>query len=209
MGIFEDMSKALSPHADRLNGTIHLQGALLHTRLGGIERALSDLGRPDVGDLWVDLGVNATVAALAPKELITIQMNEALQVQSIVAQFPGSKEQQVINIRANRRLRAALQGEKTASFFPGGNISFLPGEAITIESLNEAAIEVTITCIRRGLQVRPAPANTGVSGERDASLNTHDPARDIIQSRTGEYQELASEVRDTGGSPPLTRLSGS
>ena len=205
MGIFDDMSKVLNPHAEKLNNTIHLQGALLHTRLGSIEKALSDLGRPDSGDLWTDLGINAKLSAKEPRELTTVQMNETLLVQAIAAFCPNIKTVKSIFIRANGRLRARInvEPEATGLLTPGGDIAFLPGELITAEFQGEGEAELTVTCIRRGLQVRPTSANTGVSGELDASMNTHDPARDIIASRTGGYSELPPEVRDTGGSPPL------
>jgi hypothetical protein len=203
MGLFEDMSKALNPHAEKLNNTIHLQGALLHTRLGGIEKALSDMARPDIGDLWADLGMNGVLAAKTPKEIGVVQLNEVLMVQAFAA--IGAAAVKRVILRANGRLRASLPVLEASPGLvtPGGDIVFLAGEIITIEAEAEGQVEVTVTCVRRGLQVRPVAANTGVSGERDASMNTHDPARDIIASRTGGYSELPPEVRDTGGSPPL------
>lgn len=205
MGIWDEISKAVEPHSARLNDTLHLQGALLHTRLGAIEQHLSDLARPDVGDLWADLGVNKAVLAGTPVEIGVVQMNEILAVQAIAV--TGNATVKRVNVRANSRLRASVPVSETAPGFlsPGGDLVFLPGEIITIEGEGAGQLEATVTCIRRGLPVRPAPANTGVSGEFLAPSNTHDLARDLILSRTGQYSEIAGEVLDTGGNPPITR----
>lgn len=205
MGLWDEVSKALTPHANSLNETLHLQGALLHTRLGAIEQHLSDLARPDVGDLWADLGSNKALEALTPVEIGVVQMNEILAVQSIAA--TGAATVKRVNVRANRRLRASLPISETAPGLttPGGDLVFLPGEIITVEGEGAGQVEITVTCIRRGLPVRPAPANTGVSGEFLAPSNTHDLARDLIASRTGQYVEIPGEVIDTGGNPPVTK----
>lgn len=204
MGLKDELSKALSPHSKKLADTLNLQGAVLHERLRSIERHVSDMARPDVGDLWRDMEFKGEIGAFAPKEFDAVPMNEIWAVQAVNALFPSAVERLII--RANGKLRVVLAVTTTLpiTLGIGGNIVFLPGELITVEGEKAAVGELSLLVVRKRLPVNPIPRQTGrAQGEITAPSNTHDPARDVIRSRTGTYQEVQGEIRDTGGRPSL------
>jgi hypothetical protein len=201
MGVFDELAKILSPHAHRLNENIATQGNLIHGRLGGIQNALDDLGRPDFGDKWFRIPVRGKLKA-EPLELNTVPMNEIWAVQAIAVNGKALKTP-AFTILASGALVFALETEKNEYDNVSGNIIFMPGETITIVPAAEGEFSATISIIRRQVPDVAKRAQTGHSGERLAPSNTHDPARDVIESRTGEYAEPAPEVRNTSGRPPL------
>lgn len=198
--MFEQLTKALDPHAARLNETLAMQGAILHQRLFKIEDLLSDLARPDVGDLYLDLGFNGGIGAFAPKELATVPMNEYWSVQSWSALAPSAVER--IIVRANKRLRLVFAVTTTLpiTVSPGGDIVFLPGEVITIEGEKEGNVESSIQITRNKLPGKKIPVQMGRDNELLAPSNTHDPARDVIRARIpAGYTEVPPEVIDSSG----------
>lgn len=202
--MWDDVGKVLAPHSERLNQTLNLQGALLHQRLASIEAHVSDLARPDVGDTWRDLGFNGlTGGVFQPKDLEQVPMNEIWMVQA--ASVLGAAAVAKVVVRANKKLRIVMPVSATlpTTFGAGGNVVFLPGEVITVEGEAEGQAEISITVIRRKLPVTKMPAQMGKSGDVLGSQNTHDPARDVITSRTGGYTEVAPEVQNQDGLPSL------
>lgn len=189
MGLIEQLSQALEPHSKRLNDTLHLQGALLHQRLAGIERNVSDLGRPDVGDKWYRIVIKGKLQP-GRLELGEVPMNEEWMLQSIVTDGITQKTPNFI-VEANNALIFASPAEFNDSRNFGGNVAFLPGEVIYITPRIEGLFYVTINLTRRRMPIASKETQLGYGADKTQAINTHDPARDVIRQRLAHvYQEI-------------------
>lgn len=200
MGVFDELAKILAPHSHRLNENIATQGALLHGHLSGIQNALDDLGRPDFGDKWRRIPLRGELGA-EEIELDTVPMNEVWAVQAIAIYGVAAKTP-AFAITSAGQLVYAYTAEKTEYVNVGGNIVFLPGEKIAITPAAEGAFVGSISIIRRPIPDIVKRAQTGHSSEVSAPVNTHDPQRDVLESRTGQYRELPREVENSAGRSP-------
>lgn len=202
MGILDELSKAIGPHSSRLNENIATQGNLIHGKLAGIQNSLDDLNRPDFGDKWFRIPLRGKLPA-EPIELGTVPMNEVWAVQAIAINGKAAKTP-AFTISASGAIVFAAELEKNEYQNVSGNIVFMPGERIELTPSAEGVFSATISIIRVEIPEIPRRAQTGRSAERIEALNTHDPARDVIESRTGIYTEPGPETHDEVGEPPLT-----
>lgn len=202
MGLLDELSRVLAPHSHRLNENIATQGNLIHGRLAGIQNAIDDLGRPDFGDHWFRIPLRGKLAAEAI-ELGTVPMNEIWAVQAIAINGQALKTP-AFTISASGAIVFASEKEKNEYQNISGNIVFMPGERVELLPGAEGTFAATISIIRRQIPDRAHPAATGHSAERLESTNTHDPQRDVIESRTGQYREIPGETGNFSGEPPLT-----
>lgn len=205
MGLLDELKGIVAPASHRLNENIATQGNLIHGKLQGIQNALSDLARPDFGDHWFRIPLRGKLAAEAI-ELGTVPMNEIWAVQAIAIRGLTLKTP-AFTLQASGAVVFAAEKEKNEYVNVSGNIVFLSGERIELVPGAEGEFAGTISIIRMQIPDKPRRAQTGHSAERLESTNTHDPARDVIESRTGIYTEPGPETVDEVGEPPLTTPS--
>lgn len=203
MGVFDELGRILKPHSDRLNANIATEGGLIHGKLQGIQNAIDDLGRPDFGDHWFRIPLRGKLAAELI-ELGTVPMNEIWAVQAIALNGKVLKTP-ALTILASGAIVFAAEAEKNEYENISGNIVFLPGERVELLPGAEGVFSGAISLIRRQIPDKPRRVQQGANTEHVESTNTHDPQRDVIESRTGTYRELPAEVTHGEGEPPLTR----
>lgn len=201
MNIFDEIVSKLTPHAERLNTNIGIQGQLINTRLDRIHQGISSLGRPDIADKWqrfdyLTKGAE-TVEFLIP---LIVPDNEVFLCQWFTTAKAEAGEVALENQQGNLLLSTGASTTQGSSVSIGGNIVLLGNEHITLRS--EHAVKGTLTVIRRQAPNIASPAQTGPSGQMLSPVNTHDTARDVIESRTGIYVEPPGEVMDATGDPP-------
>ncbi len=203
MGLFDELSRSLAPHSNRLNDTINTHGQLLHYRLAQIEKGISSLGRPDTGDNYFRIAVNKKFA-IGETELFVVGMNEFYPVQFITVNT-GTKKTPAFTINANAIAVLAVGKEGTGTETIGGDVVLLPGERVTIDMEAEGEVELTLGMIRIRTDPTGRAVNYGHSEELLVGRNTHDPARDVIKTSTTPYESTPPETIDAGGSPVITR----
>jgi hypothetical protein len=202
MGVFDELSKILKPHSDRLNENLATQGNLIHDRLSRIESVLKLT--PTSVDYWRRLRINQKMAEGEKIELAVVPNNEIWILESLVTDGVFVKAPAYI-IEVNNQLVSSVIAEGVGTEKIGGDVVALPGEVLTLTARKEGTVSFCLHLIRRRLPATEKKAQMGPSGHHLASSNTHDPQRDVIESRTGEYAELGHEVIDTTGRPPLVR----
>jgi len=201
MGLLDELDKVLKPHSHRLNENLATQGNLIHGRLEGIQNAVDDLGRPDFGDHWFRIPLRGKLAA-EPIELGTVPMNEVWAVQAIAINGQVLKTP-AFTLQGSGAIVFAAEKEKNEYQNISGNIVFMPGERVELIPAAEGVFAATISIIRRQIPDIPRRAQMGHSAERIEATNTHEPSRDVIESRTGQYVEPAPETHSEVGEPPL------
>lgn len=197
MGLFDELSKALAPHAHKLNDTLTLQGALLHTRLARIEDALLD--RPLTIDAWFRMHIGpAQFTGEEPRELAVVPMNEVWLFQAIVSDgVKVTSPAYVIECGGNLISSVIAQGVGTEKL--GGDVVGLPGEKIVLTARTTGTVSACFHIVRRQLPAQKLPKAPSASTEGVVGSNTHDPARDLVTARVGTYQELPPEIADSTG----------
>lgn len=203
MGLFDDLSKALSPHANKLNETIGFHGWLLHERLQRIEEGIGTLGRPDIGDQWFKRVIKAKLPA-GETELFTVDLNEINPVQFMTVNGLTLKSP-AFTIQAGGAMVLAAAKEGVGQETIGGDIVFLPGERVSIIMAEEGNVEITLGMTRVLTDRQTVPIDYGRSEELLAGRNTHDPKRDVITTSTHPWEATPAETVDASGRPVITR----
>lgn len=202
MGLFDELTRATAPHVEKLNETFNFHGFLLHNRLQAIEERLSTLGRPDIGDFYFRRTIIGKFKG--ENELFTVKNNEFLPIQFITVNGLTLKSP-AFTITANNTMILAVAKEGVGQETIGGDIVLLPGEVIELVMSAEGEVEITLGMIRVPIVKQDKPMQYGRSEELLAGRNTHDPNRDVIASKTGEWTETPAETVDSGGRPVITR----
>jgi hypothetical protein len=199
--IFDEVVSRLAPHADNLNRNIQIQGALVNSRLDSINKGVSDLGRPDIGSKWqrYDFATKGAETVEFSIPLI-VPDNEIFLVQWLSLAKGEEGEIALENQQGNLLLATGAVTKEGKTVSVGGNVVFLGNEHVVVRA--EKAVKGTLTLIRRQAPNLAVPAQSGPSGQMLSPTNTHDVARDVIESRTGQYVEPPGEEMDATGNPP-------
>jgi hypothetical protein len=200
MGFIDELGKMLRPHSMALNQNIQQQGSLIHSILDSIEDAIRYA--PTVEDRWERIRFYKELAAEEMVELREVPVDEIWLIQAIVADGVHAKSPPGV-IQANGLLISSLIKEYAGTEKIGADVVALPGEIITLTAREKGTFSFVIHLIRKEYPQAKRKAATGSSYERVAGINTHDPQRDVIESRTGQYLELPGETRNAEGQPPL------
>jgi hypothetical protein len=202
MGVMEDISDLLSPHASRLNQTIASTGVFLHSKLDAIEQAIRESsGAGDWNNLWYQV-------KLPPVFAVTTYSGGGIQGGSVFApplEVPRN-EIWIIEALSTGEVdkpfllftsdgKPILFVEAKGQIFVAGHIVLLPGEELLVGGTEAECKKVasTLHIIRRKMPSRPRQKHD-VSGELVQSRNVHEPERDIITSKTGTYIEDPQET---------------
>lgn len=209
MSFIEDASNALAPHTRHLTNSLNYHGARLDQKLSELVQ-LSDLGRPDTGNVFKFLIVQRKKLPLetVPLNLITgIQNDEAgpslgeiWLLQSLVSSGSTPKSPQ-FNIRTNTgRLIYASSTEGNSNEKYGGDIILLQGEVLIFEPSAEGVFDFTISVILRKMPRQRPDAGYGVSEEYyegQSRTQEHEPERDFPGHSyvpAGDYQGLTDPL---------------
>lgn len=203
MGLFDGLAEVLHPHATKLNDTISLHGANISNKLDRIASAKGDQERGDVGDNWHRVNFKHTFSGEEEQELASPKKNEIYLIQSIVADGIFNKSPAFLILADGAMIASGIKEAVGAENF-GGDAVILPGETAVVLARAAGTISLTMTVIRRKLPVVPRVARQfdNPSSDRITPVNTHDPARDIIESRTGQYVEHPPESASEGRTDP-------
>lgn len=203
MGLFDELSKAASPHVSTLNETLNLHGFLLHDRLREIEDRISTLGRPDIGDHYFRRSIVGKLP-IGETELFEVPMNQYMPLQYMTVNGLTLKSP-AFTITADRVMVLAVAKEGVGQETPGGDIVFLPSETVSINMAEAGNVEITLGFIRVPIVKQSVPVQYGRSEELLAGSNTHDPKRDVITTSDKPWEETPPETVDSGGRPVITR----
>jgi hypothetical protein len=198
MGLFDELSKALTPHSKRLNENIGFQGALLHRKLHAIEHAVHDLGRGDIGDHWQRFVIKRKFGANEQVEVMLCPINEIFLIQAISSDGVQEKSPAYV-LEANGVLLESVIKEGLGFEGIGGNQVVLPGETLTITARAEGNINCVVTVIRRPYPGIKITTEFGRDSDQYSHRNVHETARDVIASKTDIYTEPVAEIDPTRG----------
>lgn len=203
MGVIEDLGNTLTPHVEKVNTTLNIHGWLLQERLQRLEDRISDLGRPSTGDFYFRRTIQGKFIE-GTTELFTTDVNEFLAVQFVTINGLTLKTP-AFKINAGGVMILAYAKEGIGTETPGGDVMILPGEKVDIVMSAEGSVEGTLGMTRFFKCKQENAMDYGLSEELLSASNTHDPARDVIMSKNGEWTPTPGEVVDSGGRPPIIR----
>src|SRR2546430_4870921 len=199
MGLLDDISNILTPHASRLNQTIASTGVFLHSKLDAIEEAIRESAQADWNDRWFRLNFKKKIKG--EEELAECPVNEIWAIQAITVDGLQEKSPAFIVLLDQRILLFSVIKEGLGTENVSGNIVVLPGETISILAREEGAFSFTIHMLRHKIQVKPTMQHSR-AGELVQGRNTHDPERDIIRSKTGIYVGSPRETESVDPTVP-------
>lgn len=195
MSVWDQIQQSLAPHADRLNTTIASGAFLLHNRLERIEEAVSDMGRPDVGDRWVRLAFKREFKENEKFELAEIPPNEIWLPQSLVTDGVQNKSPAyIICGDEETKLYFSVIKEGIGTETTGGDMVFLTGETIFIIPRATGTIGFTMHLIRRRIPVIPKIRQAAAGDPLLQGRNTHEVQRDLVASANGQWTESPRET---------------
>jgi hypothetical protein len=197
VGLFDSFSEALAPHASKLNDTLAFHSAAIHNKLHAIEVAVSDLGRGDIGNKWQRFSIQKKLESGVEFEIGVCPVNEMWLIQSISSDGVQEKSPPFV-ILANGILIESIIKEGLGFEGIGGNQVVMPGEKLSIIARETGNVNCVITIIRREYPVQKKLTDMGKDTDRYSPKAMHDPARDEIESRTGQYTEQQAELAGTG-----------
>jgi len=199
MGVFDGLAELLAPHAQRLNGTIAASSAHVGTKLDDISESLN---RATALSKWFRIQIAKELPA-EKQEIGQVPMNEVWILQSLVVDGIQNKSPAFV-IEADNALIASVIKEGVGS--EKFNVAFLPGEEITITPREKGFIRAGINIIRQPIpaQNKPSQSTNTPSSDRVTPVNTHNPARDIIESQTGIYQDEIPHPEGSGRYDPAS-----
>jgi hypothetical protein len=199
MSIWNGLSEAMDPHIKSTQAAATLHMAALQTRLHSIERAVSDLGRGDIGNKWQRFSVRRKFLAGEQFEVGTCPINEIWLLQALSSDGVQEKSPAYV-IEANNVLIESIIKEGLGFEGIGGDQVILPGEIMTMTARAEGNINCTITIIRRAYPVSHIAFDKGKDTDMYSPRNTHEDERDVIMSRTGLWREPGiAEIAPTEG----------
>ena len=198
MGFFDGLTEALAPHSEKLRQDMLFHGTAIHGKLHAIERAIFDLGRGDIGNKWQRFSVQRKFAEAEDFEVGTCPVNEMWLIQAISSDGVQEKSPAYV-VLANGILLESVVKEGLGFEGVGGNQVVMPGERLSITARASGNLNCVITVIRRQYPTTPTMTDMGRDADRYSPRSTHDPARDEITSRTGQFVEQPSELAPTEG----------
>lgn len=199
MTLMQSLRDALTPHVNTLvdHGAFH--AAAIHNKLSAIEKAVSDLGRGDIGNKWQRIVIKKAFAGAETVELIQCPLNEIMLIQSISSDGVQEKSPAFI-LEANGILIESIIKEGLGFEGIGGNQVLLPGEVLSVTSRAAGNVNCVITVIRQPIPMNPVSADVGHDVRRASMRNTHETSRDAIAERMPQtYQEPTPQTISSEG----------
>lgn len=180
MGLVDDANKAAQTHVQQITSRLDLMCTLL-TRFN---EQVSDLGRPDTGDIKHRLVRKQKYTAGEPASVNRIgepRGHEYWMIQAIIVNGLPNKSPAFVLRTSIGALLASVVKEGMGSEPINGDLIVMPGEEIFIEPEETGTFDFTIYLVRRKLPGRYADAGAGVSGEAFdyRARGEHEPGRDF------------------------------
>lgn len=199
MGIWDGLSEILGPHIAKMDEHLAFHTAAIHGKLGAIERAVSDLGRGDIGNKWQRIVINRKFAENEEFEVATVPINEIFLIQAISSDGVQEKSPPYV-ILANGILLESIVKEGLGFEGIGGNQVGLPGERLSVIARAAGSINCVITFIRMPYPTTGVSFDRGKGTERTSARNTHEISRDAIAERIPQtYAEPAPQTIGSEG----------
>lgn len=198
MSLADTIREAFDPLFHRSSAQLRLHAVAIANRIQDVEKAISDLGRPDIHDHWQRFQIKKKFEGAETVELGNCPMNEIWSIQCYASQGAVEKSA-AIKLEAEGVVIGVIPKEIDEYQNVGGNQAILPGERLFMNVAGAGSVNFSLTIVRQQLPTKAAVTDLGRATEQYSPDNTHEISRDVIASRTGQWVEPAPELANTEG----------